>query len=45
MLNDQRILIIEDEQAIRAGLVDVFIYHGFDVEYAEDGFKGNSSGV
>jgi len=40
MLNDQRILIIEDEQAIRAGLVDVFIYHGFEVEYAEDGLEG-----
>lgn len=34
------ILIVEDEEAIRAGLVDVFIYHGFEVEYADDGAQG-----
>ena len=34
------ILIVEDEAAIRTGLVDVFIYHGYHVEYAEDGKVG-----
>jgi DNA-binding response OmpR family regulator len=40
MSEKNSILIVEDEEAIRAGLVDVFIYHGFKVEYAEDGAKG-----
>ena len=35
-----RILIVEDEAAIRAGLVDVFVYHGYDVEAAADGPSG-----
>lgn len=34
------ILIVEDEEAIRVGLVDVLIYHGFQVDYAEEGEKG-----
>ena len=34
------ILIVEDEAAIRTGLVDVFVYHGYKVEYAEDGGDG-----
>jgi len=34
------ILIVEDERAIRTGLVDVFVYHGFEVEYADDGAEG-----
>ena len=40
MQNKQRILIVEDEVAIRAGLVDVFVYHGYDVDFAEDGRAG-----
>lgn len=40
MNQKMRILIVEDEQAIRTGLVDVLIYHGYDVEYAEDGTDG-----
>ncbi len=32
-----RLLIVEDETAIRVGLVDVFTYHGYDVESAADG--------
>ncbi|MGE3850043.1 MAG: response regulator transcription factor [Gammaproteobacteria bacterium] len=32
-----RLLIVEDEAAIRVGLVDVFTYHGYDVESATDG--------
>lgn len=40
MSNNNSILIVEDEKAIRTGLVDVFIYHGFSVDYAEDGEQG-----
>lgn len=35
-----RILIIEDETAIRSGLIDVFVYHGFDVDSAAEGPEG-----
>ena len=35
-----RILIVEDEEAIRTGLVDVFVYHGYDVDYADHGDEG-----
>ncbi len=35
-----RILIVEDEAAIRTGLVDVLVYHGFEVDCAEDGIQG-----
>ncbi len=35
-----KLLIVEDEAAIRAGLVDVFIYHGYDVVTAENGRDG-----
>jgi len=40
MTVENSILIVEDEEAIRTGLVDVFIYHGFKVEFAEDGETG-----
>lgn len=35
-----RILIVEDEAAIRNGLMDVFVYHGYDVDAATDGKEG-----
>lgn len=35
-----RILIVEDEAAIRAGLIDVLVYHGYDVDNAADGRDG-----
>ena len=35
-----RILIVEDEAAIRGGLEDVFVYHGYAVESAADGRRG-----
>jgi len=35
-----RILIIEDETAIRNGLVDVFVFHGYEVEAAAEGPQG-----
>jgi two-component system alkaline phosphatase synthesis response regulator PhoP len=40
MTHKQKILIVEDEVAIRTGLVDVFVYHGYDVDYAEHGEQG-----
>jgi two-component system response regulator RegX3 len=33
-------LIVEDEEPIRVGLTDLFVYHGYDVETAEDGPSG-----
>ncbi len=35
-----RILIVEDEDAIRAGLEDVFVYHGYEVDTAAEGREG-----
>jgi len=35
-----KLLIVEDEEAIRSGLIDLFIYHGYAVDYAEDGRTG-----
>ena len=35
-----RLLIVEDEPAIRAGLEDVFVYHGYEVDSAADGADG-----
>ena len=35
-----RILIVEDEDAIRSGLEDVFVYHGYEVDSAADGREG-----
>jgi DNA-binding response OmpR family regulator len=35
-----RLLIVEDEEAIRTGLMDVFVYHGYDVDFAADGPQG-----
>jgi len=40
MTKPASILIVEDEAAIRVGLVDVLIYHGFQVDYAEEGLSG-----
>ena len=35
-----KLLIVEDEQAILQGLEDVFVFHGFDVDTADDGKTG-----
>jgi DNA-binding response OmpR family regulator len=40
-----RLLIVEDEAAIRTGLIDVFVYHGYDVEAASDGRSGLASAL
>lgn len=39
-----RILIVEDEAAIRTGLIDVLVYHGYDVDFAADGPTGLKKG-
>jgi two-component system response regulator RegX3 len=35
-----RILVVEDEEAIRNGLVDVLVYHGYQVDSAVNGTAG-----
>ena len=40
MTSKLKLLIVEDEQAILQGLVDVFVFHGFAVDSAEDGKTG-----
>ena len=35
-----RILVVEDEEAIRAGLIDVLVFHGYDVDSAATGPDG-----
>ncbi|NOQ65528.1 MAG: response regulator [Methyloprofundus sp.] len=35
-----KLLIVEDEQAILHGLIDVFVFHGYEVDAAEDGKIG-----
>jgi two-component system response regulator RegX3 len=34
------ILIVEDEEAIRSGLIDVFVFHGYEVDSAATGPEG-----
>lgn len=40
MTRKLRILVVEDEPAIRDGLLDVFVYHGYEVDGAADGPTG-----
>ncbi len=40
MKRKRRILVVEDEPAIREGLEDVFVYHGYEVASAADGIEG-----
>jgi two-component system response regulator RegX3 len=40
MAQKARILIVEDEAAIRSGLVDVFVYHGYEVDSTDNGNEG-----
>lgn len=40
MIKPISILVVEDEVAIRTGLVDVLVYHGYRVDYAEEGEAG-----
>lgn len=41
-MNKIKLLIVEDEQAISQGLVDLFTFHGYEVQLAEDGEEGLS---
>jgi len=40
MKEKDRILVVEDEAPIREGLVDVLVYHGYEVEAVENGEDG-----
>ena len=40
MATKPKLLIVEDEAAIRSGLVDVFVYHGYEVDTAATGDDG-----
>lgn len=40
MAQKHRLLIIEDEEPIRIGLEDVLVFHGFEVESADEGRTG-----
>lgn len=40
MPHKPQLLIIEDEEPIRVGLEDLFVYHGFEVDSAADGPGG-----
>lgn len=35
-----RILVVEDEEAIRTGLIDVLVFHGYETDSAETGPEG-----
>ena len=39
-----RILVVEDEQAIREGLIDVLVYHGYRADSAATGPEGLAAG-
>jgi two-component system response regulator RegX3 len=39
-MRQAQILIVEDEAAIRTGLTDALVYHGFAVDTAADGTRG-----
>ena len=40
MASKAKILVVEDEPAIREGLLDVLVFHGYDVEDADNGTDG-----
>ncbi len=40
MNKQMRILVVEDEEAIRTGLIDVLVFHGYDVDSAATGPVG-----
>ena len=45
MTRKPQLLIVEDEPAIRNGLIDVFVYHGYDVDACADGESGQSKAL
>jgi two-component system response regulator RegX3 len=40
-----RLLIVEDEEAIRTGLIDLFVFHGYEVDFAVEGNEGLKKGL
>jgi two-component system response regulator RegX3 len=40
MKRQLRILVVEDEEAIRSGLIDVFLYHGYELDSSDNGPDG-----
>lgn len=40
MTKKPRILVVEDEESIRSGLLDVLVFHGYEVDSAADGESG-----
>jgi DNA-binding response OmpR family regulator len=40
MKRQARILVVEDEEPIRTGLIDVFVYHGYEVDSSDSGPDG-----
>ncbi|MCC6952712.1 MAG: response regulator transcription factor [Deltaproteobacteria bacterium] len=40
MERKKRVLIVDDEEAIRKGLLDVFVFHGYEVDSAVNGREG-----
>ncbi len=40
MAQKARLLVVEDEEAIRSGLIDLFVYHGYEVDSAAHGDDG-----
>ena len=40
MKRQVRILVVEDEEPIRTGLTDVFVYHGYEVDSSDNGPEG-----
>ena len=40
MNRHMRILVVEDEEAIRTGLIDVLVFHGYEVDSASTGPEG-----
>ena len=40
-----KILIVEDELAIQQGLIDVFVYHGFEVDAVDNGLDGEQKAL
>ncbi len=45
MSTKARILVVEDEEAIRGGLCDVLVYHGWDPAAVESGEEGLERGL
>ena len=45
MTRKPQLLIVEDEPAIRNGLIDVFLYHGYEVDACADGESGQSKAL